>query len=507
MSARSFPWQRKWSLAFLVGMLLASCAPETRDGAGGGVAPEDDPIGAITDDLMNPGGDGGDAGGGAVDDGTGGGGDDPPPSNDDDDPVVIDDPGDGGDDDDVAVSTGTPLDLTNAIYADEVAPYWNADDATACLQNAIDQARAGEVVVVRDMGSPWLVSAQIDLKDDIGLQFLGNCTLQAIPGALENGQHLLNAQYRNNVVVAGPYFSGTPTAWLRIPPDAIEGEHRHAMLITSATNVHVSNLGFTSSGGDGVYVGGTSNIAVVDCVMADNDRCGLAITGGADILIARCRITNTRSQGGVLVEANEPWPGFPPAAIRRVTLRDCVSAYNQMHGFTVNITAMTADGEIDITFENCEMYGNATSGQGADIQLIRTIGQSTSPPGTIRFINCHSHDSEALGLRLYWPADGTPALHHTNVVFDGCSWENSRSGDPTLGPLVFRELDSTAGVPGQVQFINNCTILDSNPRQPIHFIFSTLPCSYVFGDLHFVNSSARTQEPAGALPNLTFHYE
>ena len=39
------------------------------------------------------------------------------------------------------------------IYANAQSPGWNATDATACLQNAINACVAGDTVVVKDMNS------------------------------------------------------------------------------------------------------------------------------------------------------------------------------------------------------------------------------------------------------------------------------------------------------------------------------------------------------------------
>ena len=98
--------------------------------------------------------------------------------------------------------------------------------------------------------------------------------------------HLLNV-HAQNVTIVG---SGATTSVFHMrKAEYTSGEWRHCLDIENASNVTVSGISCNDSGGDGLYVGHSTNVTVEDSKFDNNRRQGSSITGGVNHLFLSAR--------------------------------------------------------------------------------------------------------------------------------------------------------------------------------------------------------------------------
>ena len=248
---------------------------------------------------------------------------------------------------------------------------WNATNATKCLQAAFDSS-AAKVVIDRQTGD-WIVEP-VFLRSNQEVVIEAGVTVRALKGAFKSPNDCLFAvRGVSNVVLRGE-----GSALLRMVRDDYTdrkaycfSEWRHTLNIVDSAHVRVSDLVFSYSGGDGIYVGGRStdvDIRRVDC--RDHYRQGISITGAHNLTIADSRFTATKGtppQCGIDFEPNKPHD----------RLSNCV-------------------------VENCEFDGNASSG----ILFHLTCFDETTEPISIILKNCRARDNAANGLTMTVGANG-----------------------------------------------------------------------------------------------------
>ena len=138
---------------------------------------------------------------------------------------------------------------------------WNAADATKCLQAALDSG-AKKVVVDRQAGE-WLVDT-IRVPSNIEVVFADGVVVRAKPGTMIRTTDCL-FRFRN---VTNVVFRGEGKAVLRMNrkdylnrKDIYQhGEHRHLLSLHGVRDSAVLDLALEESGGDGVYLLGTTNV-------------------------------------------------------------------------------------------------------------------------------------------------------------------------------------------------------------------------------------------------------
>jgi hypothetical protein len=86
------------------------------------------------------------------------------------------------------------------VYADAYG--FNAIDATAALQAAIDSG--ADQIIVRNQGTPWLISKTIQLKSNQEINFEPDVVVKAKSGSfLSNTNPLFEALGVNNIKLVG----------------------------------------------------------------------------------------------------------------------------------------------------------------------------------------------------------------------------------------------------------------------------------------------------------------
>ena len=269
---------------------------------------------------------------------------------------------------------------------------WNATNATKCLQAAFDSG-AAKVVIDRQAGD-WTIEP-VFLRSNQEVVIEDGVVVRALKGAYKSPNDcLFTVRGVSNVVLRG-----VGSALLRMERDAYTdrkeyrfSEWRHTLNIIGSANVRVSDLACRYSGGDGIYVGGSSSdvdIRRVDC--RDHYRQGISITGAHNLTIADSRFTATKGtppQCGIDFEPNKP-----------------------------------ADRLSGCLVENCEFDGNASSG----VLFHLTQLDETTEPISITLRNCRARGNGANGLTMTAGANGKRKPVKGTIRIEGCRFAENRS--------------------------------------------------------------------------------
>ncbi len=301
--------------------------------------------------------------------------------------------------------------MIDKVAAGEVqeayASWWgfDAEDATACLQAAIDSGVPR--LIVEDMGSPWIVTP-ITLVSNQEIVFEAGCVLQARRGEYEStGATLMTARDVENVILRG--YGATFRMWKEDyanPELYAKGEWRHCLQLRGATNVEVHGLTLSRSGGDGIYLGigsegrTNTNITIKDVVCDDNYRQGISVITAENLLIENTVMRNT---GGTPPQAGIDFePNRPEERLVNVVMRNCLTENNASTGYFFYLRALNGESEpVSIRLENCRSVGDGSMGTG--VVTHETLAGGVS--GTIEFVDCIFEGSRNAGISVSKPAE------------------------------------------------------------------------------------------------------
>lgn len=314
---------------------------------------------------------------------------------------------------------------------------WNAEDATAPLQSAIDSRVP--TLIVDKMESPWVVRP---LKGVSNQRIVFEKGVEVVAKKDEfKGLHecLLTYECATNITLVG---HGATFRMHRADYDAKpyrKGEWRHCLKFLSSANIVVEGLTLEESGGDGIYVGEIGegkqswhlpcrDVVIRGCRCVRNYRQGISVISVDGLLIENSDLSDTA--------------GTPPAAgidfepnnhaqmLRRCVVRNCTLDRNQ--GTGVEIVPGNLDSRsdpIDIAIENCLMRGDR---KGVCYIVNGSRKKPGYPTGTINVSNCLiSNTTDRAGIDVWNNPAGSVAMR-----FRGCRVIDCRRDDPS-GPDVF----------------------------------------------------------------------
>lgn len=267
---------------------------------------------------------------------------------------------------------------------------WNATDATACLQKALDDK--ADIVVVDKMEGPWLIT---------GVKVPSNRTV-----IFEKGVrlHATEAEQRaNSRTVLISLTGGTDNQALIGRGDVVIGKYPDAetrdkyvkeeggtgIYLEGARNVLIRDLTVAECGCDGITLGGchrmNGNVYIENVTLDHNARQAMSMCNGCDVFMRNVKFLNTRGA--------QPMAGidFEPS-IQEVEA-------------TCNVYL------IGCTFDN-NLGGNIV------------FSESSTYPVTVLFKDCDigAHDYGAIRIAALcglYQGNGTDAP--SDIVFDGCS--------------------------------------------------------------------------------------
>jgi hypothetical protein len=193
----------------------------------------------------------------------------------------------------------------SVVYASSFG--YNATDATAALQAALDDTDA-DTVVVDNVGSDWIVDPLFINRSDVTVIFEAGVVVRAKTGYGPNDS-LITGRQQHDVTLIG--YGATLTM---NKAEYTSGEFRMALRFYSMTNLTVEGLNVLGSGGDGIYLGDAggaqnynSNVLIKDIWLDGHRRNGLSVISVDGLTLDNVRITNTNGtapQLGIDFEPN-----------------------------------------------------------------------------------------------------------------------------------------------------------------------------------------------------------
>ncbi|HWL51613.1 MAG TPA: right-handed parallel beta-helix repeat-containing protein [Chthoniobacteraceae bacterium] len=373
------------------------------------------------------------------------------------------------------------------------AEWWgfDAEDATECLQAAVDSGVA--TLIVGNTGKAWVLSRPLRLRSNQEIIFADGVVVAAKPGCFRKiGDALFIADGVENLTLRG---TGTATLMMRKSDyqDATlykPGSWRHTLLLNGVTNVNVSNLTLKESGGDGIYVGAgkkgySENVLVEDVILDGHHRLGMAVISGENIVIRRCRFTRTKGgspQGGLDFEPNRPTERLVNCRVEDSLFLDNRS------GAAISVSPNHLDHTsrpVSVTVERCRMEGN-------DLGIFfypSRASKAPPPTGKVRFVDCSVAKSSFGGVLLQDPVAKGVEIH-----FEKCTIDN---GNARREAFVVRCERATGRAIGNLYFSDTTVIDPTQGRGPMAISYQgngTLS-DLISGELHTTKAADAPKEP------------
>ncbi len=350
--------------------------------------------------------------------------------------------------------------------AEANAAWWGfgLEDATACLQAAIDSG--ARKVVVPYVGADWIVRP-IRLRSGLELVFEPGVAVLAKKGEFKGrGDSLFRATNVHDVTVRG-YGATLRMRKEDYQSEAYEkAEWRMTMSFTGCRNVRVEGVRLENSGGDGIYIGASGElpycegVVIRDVVCDGHHRQGISIITAIDLLIENCAFDNTSGtapQAGIDLE-----PNSANEKLVNCVIRNCTMANNAGAGILVYLKPLDRTSDpVSIRFENCHVRSGKD--QGIAVGAVKEDG----PKGTVEFVNCTIENARGGGAWIYDKAAGS-----ARVRFENCNWKNVTAREPGEGRAPSTPLLITLHRPklvethGGIEFID-CTVYDNQDRPAI----------------------------------------
>lgn len=228
---------------------------------------------------------------------------------------------------------------------------FSAADATEPLQSALHSGAA--LVIVRNMGTPWLITSTLRLAH-------ANQTLQLEAGVVVEAKRW--APFWNAtapVVRPTPLFetppSGSRNLTVRGAPGAalrmhkadymnsslypFHNEWRHGISIANSEDITLAELRIEQTGGDGIVLSHeTSRIVIRNVTVEGAYRNGVTVSSASDLLVEGSTFANTGGTApgaGVDIEPGAPW-----TYLRNLVFRNSRFVDNEGPGFQLGLQAL-----------------------------------------------------------------------------------------------------------------------------------------------------------------------
>jgi parallel beta-helix repeat protein len=359
------------------------------------------------------------------------------------------------------------------------AAWWGFDpeDSTAALQAAIDSK--AKTVVVPFLGSPWIIRP-VRLRGQQEILFEPGVLVLAKKGEFRGkGDSLFTATDVSDLTMRG-YGATLRMRKKDYQSSSYEkAEWRMGIALHGCRRVLIEGLRVESTGGDGLYVDGGSqldwseDVTIRNCVAHDNHRQGISVISAVNLLVENCTFSDTRGtapEAGIDLE-----PDAPKQRLVNCVIRNCIFENNHGHGILVHLHPLNAtSAPVSIRFENCISRMGHTAGESPE-EVARmdaggfagmAVGAAVDggAKGLVEFVNCHSENTGREGAKVY-----DKSADSVLVRFRNCSWRNAwvspviDYGGPRVPVyLVTRRPEITRRL-GGVEFLN-CRVYDHVAR-------------------------------------------
>lgn len=314
----------------------------------------------------------------------------------------------------IVVSRASP----KTVYADQYG--YNKEDVTTALQAALNDKDA-DTVIVRNMGSPWIVGRMFIRRDNLTLIFEKGAVLLAKSGAFPGrSDSLMNCDQRKNITIKG--YGAT---FQMRKAEYGSGEWRSCISMNNSTDVNILGLTLRDSGGDGIYIGDSKktpghryceNVLIKDVVIDNCKRNGISVISAKNLLITDCISKNVK---GASPEAGLDFePNNAEESLINCVVKNSRFTGNTFRQFQVNLAKLDSSQTVSILVQNCYFSGEGTTKSFG----VGVMGSNAGAPGggcrgVVEFADCMFKDIPLQAYRLGNNANGMLAKL-TRCVFD-----------------------------------------------------------------------------------------
>ena len=333
---------------------------------------------------------------------------------------------------------------------------WNATNATACLQSALDSG--AKKIVVDRQAYEWLVET-INVPSNVELIFEDGVVVRAKPGSMKGKTDcLFRCKGVSNIV-----FRGIGNATLRMnrkdylnPSLYRHAEWRHLISLRNVNNAVVRDLLIEESGGDGVYILQSHNVLLENLVCRGHNRQGTSLIAGSDIVIRNCVFKETK---GALPECGmDIEPARSTFSVGKVLVDNCSFCSNNCSGLAINVSHLKEKcGEMDVIYRNCRFFDNVQRG----IWTIFSNGLGDPVKGRVLFEDCDVRNNGRGPLQIANLEENGVSVKFVRCRFDAM-------GQTRVGaPIVI----SNGGVKSDLNNLTfeDCTLVCSSKTPPVSF--------------------------------------
>ena len=276
-------------------------------------------------------------------------------------------------------------------------------------------------MVIDRQDGDWIVEP-IFLRSNQQVMLEDGVVVRALKGAFKNpNECLFTARGVTNVLLRGE-----GNALLRMEREDYAdrsayrfSEWRHTLKIIDSAFVRVSDLSFSHSGGDGIYVGrGSADIDIRRVVCSDHYRQGISVISARNLTIADSRFIDTRGtppQCGIDFEPNKS-----SEALSNCLVENCEFDGNASDGINFHLLQLDETSEpVSVILRNCCVRGNAGNG----LRLTMAANGKRKPVrGEIKIENCQFAGNRGRALRVIGISRETPSVTLKDTLLDasGC---------------------------------------------------------------------------------------
>ena len=323
---------------------------------------------------------------------------------------------------------------------------YNSSDATDAF---IDAIKSGAPTVVIDkQNSDWVIRpAKFFNIRDMDIIIESGVVIRAKSGAFP-GENDRLLEFNNGIDVN---IIGNNATLSMNKSEYNSGEGRHALSLNSCRNFTVSDLLIKDSGGDGIYLGGSSsgsyneNITIDNITSRNNRRVGLTVISAQNVFVKNSEFTQTsgtRPETGVQLEPNNP-----NERLVNINFTNCKFTSNNSNGIQVAVQNLNSSSRpIGLKVIDSEFSFNSTSNSNPKPKAEINLGggnHGNQVSGEVRFERVTFNGSNRPVLFSKKPADAY------NVVFKDCTARNvgkngsipiiieAHSSSNTVGGFVF----------------------------------------------------------------------
>ncbi|WP_340077603.1 right-handed parallel beta-helix repeat-containing protein [Leptobacterium sp. I13] len=384
---------------------------------------------------------------------------------------------------------------------------YNETDATSAFVAALTSDN--DTIVIDKQASDWIIKpTRITNISNKFIFFEEGVVLKAKRGAFPNtNDALLQFINGHNITIIG--YGAT---FDMNKDEYTSGEWRHTLSLRGSTDITVKGLTLQDSGGDGIYVAGSSqksyseNIIVEDIQSINHRRQGMSIISVQNMWVRNSLFTETKGalpEAGVDIEPNNPID-----RVVNVNFSDCSFTNNHHSGILLALFNLDDTSEpVSISFKDCFLSMNHDESNRYAASEIGISAHDTRPvKGTVTFDGIVIDGSE---WGMLYSRKIKEAFH---VTFKNSVARNISLADthPPIN-LEVPSYDYASGPLGGFTFEN--LRLDYGAKEPFFQVrghSTLLGVSEIHGDIIVNGSNAEPPNYTGYDPsknkNVTFTY-